>query len=216
MFKIENVKNVFQIKEGMYISSTEEFKQIIGYKIKSGTGYIKLDKEIEIEIDEDNIGEYNFAIIDDPNEHIGVQITYNCKLCSNPSVVFETLSQAEEHSKRCLFNPRAKSCVMCEHLKIIEYPPYPRFEKTYQSLETYHAFGAYKQPHCMKKNCDITEYELFDDHTDCFEFTESPPVIESTDEFDKYIEIINSGEISSKPISKEELEDIIKSQEIEE
>jgi len=147
-------------------------------------------------------------------DHIEAEIAYRCTYCHNPSIVFAEIEEAKKHTKRCLFNPSAKSCVQCKHLKIIEQPPYPRFEKTYQSAETYHAFGAYKTPYCMKKDIDINEYLLFDNHDECFEFCNDEPVtVEQTDEFKKYVELIESDDISSERITKEELEELIKQEE---
>ena len=200
MIKIKQVRQFEDIKAGDYIRplSSPTYELISEVVIDYGQedyAYITYGKGEEIIKDVCQLVDlmnYEFAEIELGSDDIAIDIVYRCNMCHNPHVVFEDKGQALHHANRCLFNPKAKKCVMCKHLKIIEEPPYPRYQKEYQSTETYHAFGAYKQPYCMLKEENITEYNLFDDHEDCFEFSDKPPVIETTPEMEKYIELINS------------------------
>ena len=201
MFKSIKTASLFKITNDMYIEIGNEFVKIDEYTVDKGVGKVKTKKAI-INLTDENILDYTFMKIEDVNNGVGVNITYNCKQCNNPTVVFESEEQAQHHAERCLFNKNVNSCVNCKHLKIIEYPPYPRFEKKYLSLETYHAFGAFKQPYCMKKDKNIDEFELFSfgAHDDCYEFTEDDVIIEQTDVFKKYIELIESDDLSSEKL----------------
>lgn len=192
MLRVEKPKSVFQIKKGWYILLDGEYQQIEEYSIKNMVIDIKLENtEDRINIKESEIAEYDFASFNDPSGAIGVEKVYTCKLCNNPNIAFAELDSAMDHAEKCLFNSGRQSCVLCKHLKIIEEPPYPRFEKDYKSVETYHAFGKYKQPYCMKKEKNIDEEELFGVHNDCFLHSEDPVVTEWTDEFTKYMDLIN-------------------------
>ena len=138
------------------------------------------------------------------------ETVYRCKQCNNPDIVFADLENAKQHSENCLFNPKRKSCVLCKHLKVIEYPPYPRFLKTYLSSETYHAFGAYKQPYCMFKEQNIDEGEIFSkEHDECFEYSEEEAVTEWTPEFEKYMDLITKHGEQEAHVTDSELEDLI-------
>jgi hypothetical protein len=217
MLKIKDIKSTFAVtKDLYYLDNDGLYKRITKTRNTGGNLELWLEGlEEPYLIEGQDITKYNFAELDSDTEGINTEITYSCDLCSNPTVVFQDKEQAIHHRDRCLFNPKAKKCVMCANLKIIEYPPYPRFEKKYLSLETYHAFGAYKQPYCMKKEQNIDEYLLFDNHDDCFDFSFEPPFLEETPEFIKYIELINSDDISMKEVTIEELEEMAKEQEEE-
>jgi hypothetical protein len=196
MIKIKKVTQLEDIKAGDYIRplTSDLYEQISEVIIDSaGIAFITYGKDAMKDMCEQlDLMNYEFAEIELGSEDIAIDIVYRCNLCHNPHVVFDSQEQALHHSERCLFNPKAKKCVMCKHLKIIEEPPYPRYQKEYQSTETYHAFGAYKQPYCMLKEQNITEYELFDNHDDCFEYSDEPIVTEQTEEMNKYMELVNS------------------------
>lgn len=196
MIKIKKVTQLEDVKAGDYIRHIDDdlFELITEVMIDVGQedyAYITYG-EFKLMITQVELMEYQFGEVDLQTDDIAMDIVYRCNKCHNPSVVFDSQEQALHHVERCLFNPEAKKCVMCKHLKIIEEPPYPRFKKDYQSLETYHAFGAYKQPYCMLKEENITEYNLFDNHDDCFVYSDENIVTEQTEAMKKYVELINS------------------------
>ena len=196
VIKIKQVRKFEDIKAGDYIRPTSSplFERISEIIIDSaGIAYITYGKDAMKDMCEQmDLINYEFGTIDAGSDDIKADVVYRCNMCHNPSVVFEDAEMAIHHTERCLFNPKAKSCVMCKHLKIIEEPPYPRYQKNYESSETYHAFGAFKQPFCMFYDKNITEYNLFDDHEDCFEYSNEPPVTTQTPSMKKYVELINS------------------------
>lgn len=211
MLKIKKANTIFGIKPEWYIRIKDRYVPITEYKIKKGVGHLLVD-ELELEITDDNIYDYDYATTDDGTFGVEAEVTYRCTKCNNPTIVFEDKEQAKRHVERCLFNERVNSCVNCKNLKIIEYPPYPRFEKTYLSSETYHAFGGYKQPYCMKKEKNIDEFELydFDNHVECHEYSEENVVTEQPEVFKKYMELIGSDDIYSEELSAEEKEIFLK------
>jgi len=197
MIKIKRVTNFQDIRVGDYIRHKDDdlYLKIVETIFDEGETnyfYITCDNDEKYVLEQLDLMDFEFGEIEIGSDDIAIDIVYRCNMCHNPHIVFEDKEQALHHSGRCLYNPKAKKCVMCKHLKIIEEPPYPRFQKEYQSAETYHAFGAYKQPYCMLKSENITEYNLFDDHEDCFEFSDEPPVIEQTEAMVEYVKLINS------------------------
>ena len=197
MIKLKKVRQFEDIKAGDYIRPTSSplFEKITEIIIDSAdVAYITYGKDAMKDMCEQmDLMNYEFAEIELGSDDIAIDIVYRCNMCHNPHIVFQDAEMAIHHTQRCLFNPKAKKCVMCKHLKIIEEPPYPRYQKKYESAETYHAFGAFKQPYCMLYDKNITEYNLFDDHEECFEYSNEPPVTKQTKAMKKYVKLINSN-----------------------
>jgi hypothetical protein len=208
MFKYIEIKDKMDLKPGMFFGVDKDNMNLIDDIHRTEETLVFFTEGIKVDVED--LNDYVYAEFDTGDENIVAQISYSCNFCKNPNIVFNDIDNARLHADRCLFNEKKKSCVMCKHLKIIEHPPYPRYEKKYQSMETYHAFGAFKQPYCIKKEMNISEYELFDKHDDCFEYSDEPAVVETNEEFDHYWELVMKAQ---KQLTEEEVEELEKADE---
>lgn len=134
---------------------------------------------------------------------INVEVVFSCPFCNRPAG-WDEIHKAEAHTKNCLYNNKNNRCVMCKHLKIIQEAQYPKNNKLWKSVDTEWAFGSFNQPYCMKKDIKLDEVEVHTYHEDCFELGEELPVIENTEEYDKWWELSTQLDKEWRTVPEEE------------
>lgn len=106
---------------------------------------------------------------------------WECDHCKRP-MGYESEEMAIKHSEECIFDKDNKSCLMCEHLKVIQVAPYPQNMRNFKG-DVRWGIGSFRIPHCMKFEKDLTEDEFVAVHDACFDFGENDYVIENSEDY---------------------------------